>query len=113
MKRIEAIVRPEKAGDVVKALDKVGHPGMMISEIEGYGKQHGKEDSVRGKKYKIDLMTKTRIEIIVVDSEVKKIVKAIASAAVTGEVGDGKIFVHPVDDALRVRTGDKGEDAIY
>ena len=113
MKKIEAIVRPDKAGDVVKALDAVGHPGMMISEIEGYGKQHGKEEKVRGKKYRIDLITKTKIEIIVKDGDVKKLVNAIASAAVTGEIGDGKIFVYPVDDALRVRTGDKGENAIY
>jgi nitrogen regulatory protein P-II 1 len=113
MKRIEAIVRPEKAGDVVKALDKVGHPGMMISEIEGYGKQHGKEESLRGKKYRIDLITKTRIEVIVKDGDVKKLVKAIADAAVTGEIGDGKIFVHPVDDVLRIRTGEKDEAAIY
>jgi len=113
MKRIEAIIRPEKVGDVIKVLDKVGHPGMMISEIEGYGKQHGKDDTIRGKKYHIELITKTRIEIIVKDSDVKKLVKTIADAAITGEIGDGKIFVHPVDDALRVRTGDKGEDAIY
>jgi nitrogen regulatory protein P-II 1 len=113
MKRIEAIVRPDKAADVVKALDGVGHPGMMISEIEGYGKQHGKEEKVRGKKYRIDLITKTRIEIVVKDADVKRIVAAIKDAAITGEIGDGKIFIHPVDDAVRVRTGDKGDDAIY
>jgi nitrogen regulatory protein P-II 1 len=113
MKKIEAIVRPDKAGDVVKALDAVGHPGMMISEIEGYGKQHGKEEKVRGKKYRIDLITKTKIEIIVKDSDVKKLVNAIKEAAITGEIGDGKIFIHPVDDAIRVRTGDKGDEAIY
>jgi nitrogen regulatory protein P-II 1 len=113
MKRIEAIVRPDKAGDVVKALDAVGHPGMMISEIEGYGKQHGKEEKVRGKKYRIDLITKTRIEIVLKDGDVKRIVAAIKEAAVTGEIGDGKIFIHPVDDAIRLRTGEKGDEAIY
>jgi nitrogen regulatory protein P-II 1 len=112
MKRIEAIVRPEKAGAVVTLLDEIGHPGMMISEIEGHGKQHGKEDSVREKKYRIDLITKTRIEIVVRDSEVKKFVKAIRDVAVTGEIGDGKIFIHPVDDAVRVRTNESGDDAI-
>lgn len=112
MKRIEAIIRPEKAGSVITALDAIGHPGIMISEIEGHGKQHGIEESVRGKKYTIDLITKTRIEVIVKDSEVKKITGAIREAAVTGEIGDGKIFVHPVDDAIRVRTNEKGDDAV-
>ena len=112
MKLIEAIVRPEKAGSVVTTLDDIGHPGIMISEIEGHGKQRGREDLVRGKKYKIDLITKTRIEIIVKDSDVEKIVSAIRKVAVTGEIGDGKIFVHPVDDAIRIRTGEKGNDAI-
>ncbi len=112
MKRIEAIVRPEKAGAIVTALDSIGHPGIMISEIEGHGKQHGMEENVRGKKYIIDLITKTRIEIIVKDSEVKRIAEAIREAAYTGEIGDGKIFIHPVDDAIRVRTDEKGEDAI-
>jgi nitrogen regulatory protein P-II 1 len=112
MKRIEAIVRPEKAGSVITALDAIGHPGIMISEIEGHGKQHGIEESVRGKKYTIDLITKTRIEIIVRDPDVKKITAAIREAAVTGEIGDGKIFVHPVDDAIRVRTNEKGDEAV-
>ena len=112
MKRIEAIVRPEKAGAIVTALDSIGHPGIMISEIEGHGKQHGMEENVRGKKYIIDLITKTRIEIIVKDSKVKRIAEAIREAAYTGEIGDGKIFIHPVDDAIRVRTDEKGEDAI-
>ncbi|MGA2141422.1 MAG: P-II family nitrogen regulator [Brevinematales bacterium] len=112
MKRIEAIIRPEKAGSVINALDAIGHPGIMISEIEGHGKQHGIEESVRGKKYTIDLITKTRIEVIVKDSDVKKITGAIREAAVTGEIGDGKIFVHPVDDAIRVRTNEKGDEAV-
>ena len=112
MKRIEAIVRPEKAGAVITALDCIGHPGIMVTEIEGHGKQHGLEESCRGKKYTIDLITKTRIEIIVNDPDVKKIVGAIRDAAVTGEIGDGKIFVHPVDDAVRVRTNEQGNNAI-
>jgi nitrogen regulatory protein P-II 1 len=113
MKKIEAIVRPEKAADVIKALDEIGHPGMMISEIEGYGRQHGKDDKVMGKKYHIDLITKTRIEIIVKDNDVKKISSAIREASFTGGIGDGKIFIYPVDDAVRLRTNEKGEDAIY
>ena len=112
MKRIEAIVRPEKAGAVITALDVIGHPGIMISEIEGHGKQHGKEDNVRGKKYMIDLITKTRIEIIVNDADVDKLVSKIRDIAVTGEIGDGKIFIHPVENAIRVRTNEKGENAV-
>ncbi len=112
MKRIEAIIRPDKVGSVITALDCIGHPGLMISEIEGHGKQHGLEESCRGKKYTIDLITKTRIEIISKDSDVSRLVGAIRKAAVTGEIGDGKIFVHPVDDAIRVRTDEKGDNAI-
>jgi nitrogen regulatory protein PII len=112
MKRIEAIVRPEKAGSVITALDCLGHPGIMISEIEGHGKQHGLEESCRGKKYTIDLITKTRIEIIARDADIAGIVEVIREAALTGEIGDGKIFIHPVDDAIRVRTNEKGNDAL-
>jgi len=112
MKRIEAIVRPSKAGDVIDALEKVGHPGMMVTEIEGHGKQKGLEETVRGKKYKVDLITKTRIEIVVKEADVEKMLSAIRKAAFTGEIGDGKIFLHPVDDALRIRTDERGEVAV-
>jgi len=112
MKRIEAIVRPEKAGAVITALDRLGHPGIMISEIEGHGKQHGLEENCRGKKYSIDLITKTRIEIVARDPDVDSLVKTIQETAMTGKIGDGKIFVHPVDDAIRVRTEESGDAAI-
>ena len=112
MKRIEAILRPSKAGAVVEALEKTGHPGLMISEIEGHGKQKGVEQVVRGKKYKVDLLTKTRIEVVVKDDDVEKMLSAIQKAAYTGEIGDGKVFVHPVEDALRVRTKERGEAAV-
>ena len=112
MKRIEAIVRPTKANDVYQALTKVGHPGMMITEIEGHGNQQGVEKEVRGKTYKIPLLTKTRIELVVDDSEADKIVNAILDSAFTGEVGDGKIFIHPIEEVVRVRTKERGKKAI-
>jgi nitrogen regulatory protein P-II 1 len=112
MKRIEAIIRPSKTGDVIEALEKIGHPGLMISDIEGHGKQKGVEQVVRGKTYKVDLMTKTRIEVIVKDGDVEGILSAIQKAAFSGEIGDGKIFIHPVDDALRIRTKERGDVAV-
>ena len=112
MKKIEAIIRPNKVGDVCAALDRTGHPGIMITEIEGHGKQKGVEQNVRGKTYKVELMTKARIEVVAKDSEVEMIVKAIREAAFTGEVGDGKIFIYPVIDAVRIRTAEQGDIAV-
>jgi nitrogen regulatory protein P-II 1 len=112
MKRIEAIIRPAKVNEVYKALEEVGHPGLMISEIEGHGVEKGIEQQVRGKMYKVDLITKARIELVVEDEEVERIVSAIQKAAFTGKIGDGKIFVHPVDNAVRVRTAERGDAAI-
>jgi nitrogen regulatory protein P-II 1 len=112
MKRIEAIVRPGKVNEVYAALEQTGHPGMMISEIEGHGKTRGIEQQVRGKTYKVDFITKARIELVVEDAEVNGIVSAIQKAACTGQIGDGKIFVHPIDDAVRVRTAESGVAAI-
>jgi nitrogen regulatory protein P-II 1 len=112
MKKIEAIVRPTKVNEVYAALEKVGHPGMMVSEIEGHGKTGGIEQQVRGKTYRVEFITKARIELIVEDSEVNDIVSAIQKAAFTGQIGDGKVFVYPVDDAVRVRTAEKGVSAV-
>ncbi len=112
MKRIEAIVRPAKVSDVYAALENVGHPGMMVSEIEGHGKTKGLDQQVRGKTYHVDFITKARIELVVEDAEVNGIVEAIQRAAFTGQIGDGKIFIHPIDDAIRVRTAEKGVAAI-
>ena len=112
MKKIEAIIRPAKVGNVCAALDKLGHPGIMITEIEGHGKQKGIEQEFRGKTYKTELMTKARIEIVVNDAEVNKVTKAIREAAYTGKVGDGKIFIYPVDDAIRIRTAEQGDSAV-
>jgi nitrogen regulatory protein P-II 1 len=112
MRRIEAIIRTGKVADVSSALHKVGYSGLMISEIEGHGKQKGLEEEVRGKTYKVELLTKARVEIIVKDEDVEKIVKAISETARTGKIGDGKIFIHPVYDAIRIRTGERGDEAL-
>jgi nitrogen regulatory protein P-II 1 len=112
MKRIEAIIRPAKVTDVCGALEKVGHPGVMISEIEGHGKQKGVKKEILGKTYSVDLLTKARVEVIVPDTDTEKIVTAIRLAAFTGEIGDGKIFIHPVDDAVRIRTAEQGVSAL-
>ncbi|MGA2480559.1 MAG: P-II family nitrogen regulator, partial [Spirochaetia bacterium] len=106
MKRIEAIVRPAKVNDVYAALERVGHPGLMISEIEGHGVEKGIEQQIRGKIYKVALITKARIELIVEDAEVNDIVSAFQLAACTGQIGVGKIFVHHIDDSVRVSTAD-------
>ncbi len=112
MKRIEAIVRPSKVGDVCAALELAGHHGVMITEIEGHGNQKGVEQKVRGKSYKVNLLTKARLEVIVKDGETDRITKAISAAAYTGQIGDGKIFIHPVEDAVRIRTAERGDIAI-
>ena len=112
MKKIEAIIRPAKVTDVCTALNKIGHPGIMFTEVEGHGAQHGVEQQFRGKTYKVDLMTKARLQVIANDSEVNNITDAICKAAYTGEVGDGKIFIYPVDDAIRIRTSEHGSVAV-
>lgn len=112
MKKIEAIIRPAKVGDVCAALEKTGHPGIMITEIEGHGKQKGTEQEFRGKTYKTELLTKAKIEVIVNDNDVDKITKTICETVLTGKFGDGKIFIYPVDNAIRIRTDEKGEVAV-
>jgi len=112
MKKIEAIIRPDKM-EVLKAeLDKVGYPGIMVSEIKGHGKQRGINHQFRGVEYKEYFISKVRIELIVPDSQVKKLVEAITEVCRSGAVGDGKIFVFPVDDAVRIRTGESGDLAL-
>lgn len=112
MKRIESIIRPEKLESVRRALENIGYSGVMISEVEGHGKQKGVIQQWRGEKYKVDLLPKIKIEIIVKDSDAERITNAIISSAKTGEIGDGKIFISSVEEAIRIRTGEKGEKAI-
>jgi nitrogen regulatory protein P-II 1 len=112
MKRIEAIIRPEKASEVCDALDKVGHPGVTLSQVQGRGNQDGWINQVRGMMHKVRLLSRTRVEVVVQDEEADRIVKAIRDAALTGEVGDGKIFVHDMANAIRIRTNETGMAAI-
>ncbi len=112
MKRIEAIICPEKASDVCAALDKVGHPGVMLSQVEGHGDQKGWVNHVRGISYTVHVLSKTRLEVVVKDEEADKIIKAIFDAALTGDVGDDRIFVHDIANAIRIRTSESGMTAI-
>lgn len=112
MKKIEAIVRPEKVDDVRKALEKSGYPGVTITEVEGHGKQKGVTRQWRGESYKVDLLPKVKLEIVVGDKDADRMISAISAAAKTGAVGDGKIFVSDIKDVVRIRTSDRGEDAL-
>ena len=112
MKKIEAIIREEKLDAVRMALEDNSYFGMTVSEVSGRGKQRGLTLQWRVGEYRVDLLPKTKIEIVVLDEDVSKIVDAIVRNARTGEMGDGKIFILPVEGAVRVRTGDKDKDAI-
>lgn len=112
MKKIEAIIRPAKLEEVCVAFEKVGYPGMMITEIEGHGKQKGLVQQWRGKEYRVGLLPKIKIEVVVKDQDLDKTVKAIREAAFTGEMGDGKIFVSAIEDVIRIRTGEQGNAAV-
>ncbi len=112
MKKIEAIVRPERLGLVRKALEELGYPGVTISEVKGHGKESGLTEQWRGQEYRVELLPRVKIEIVVLDEDAAKTLHAIVRSARTGETGDGKIFVLPVDNAVRVRTGEEGENAI-
>ena len=112
MKMIQAIIRREKLGDVKNALDAIKCPGVMIWEILGHGKQKGVTEQFRGREFKVDLLPKTKIEIVAHDAQVKSIVDTIIKAANTHKIGDGKIFIIPVENAIRIRTGDVGDVAV-
>lgn len=112
MKKIEAIIKPFKLDDVKETLNEMGIKGMTISEVKGYGRQKGHKEIYRGAEYVVDFIPKIRIEIVVEASQVEQVVDRIMEAARTGKIGDGKIFVLPVEDVIRVRTGERGKDAI-
>jgi nitrogen regulatory protein P-II 1 len=112
MKKIEAIVKPFKLDDVKEALNEIGIQGMTISEVKGYGRQKGHKEIYRGAEYVVDFIPKVKIEIIVDSERADQVVAAIEKSANTGKIGDGKIFVFSVEEVIRVRTGEKGKDAI-
>jgi len=112
MKKIEAIVKPFKLDDIKDALNDLGISGMTLSEVKGFGRQKGHTEIYRGAEYQVDFVPKIQIGIVVNDSMADKVVKAIVEKAGTGKIGDGKIFISPVEEAVRIRTGEKGEDAV-
>ena len=112
MKSVVAIIRQEKYPEVKKALSEVGCDGMNVSEVKGRGSQKGIRETYRGSSYCIDLIPKTRIEIVVKEEGVGPIVEAIKKSAHTGNIGDGKIFIYPMDNVIRIRTGEEGDSAI-
>jgi nitrogen regulatory protein P-II 1 len=112
MKKIEAIIKPFKLDDVKEALTEIGVIGMTVMEVRGFGRQKGHTELYRGSEYTIDFLPKVKVEIVVADHLVPKVVETIVAAARTGSIGDGKVFVLAVDEALRIRTGERGEDAI-
>jgi nitrogen regulatory protein P-II 1 len=113
MKKIEAVIRPEQITAVKAALDTLGFPGMTFTQVTGRGQQRGKaEPTTGGAPVTVDLLPKVKLEVVIPDSAVETVIEAISSAARTGHVGDGKIFVIPVEEAVRVRTGERGEVAM-
>lgn len=112
MKKIEAIIKPFKLDDVKEALNEIGIQGMTISEVKGYGRQKGHKEIYRGAEYVVDFIPKIKIEVIVDSAMVDLVVEKIRASANTGKLGDGKIFVFPVEQVIRVRTGERGKDAI-
>ena len=112
MKKIEAIVKPFKMDDVREALSEIGITGMTATEVKGFGRQKGHTELYRGAEYVVDFLPKVRIEIVVVDGKLEPCIEAITQAARTGKIGDGKIFVTPVESVVRIRTGEENEQAI-
>ncbi len=112
MKKIEAIIKPFKLEEVKDALIKLGIGGMTVSEVRGFGQQKGETEIYRGTEYVVDFLPKIKIEVVVKDEDAEKVIETIANTARTGRVGDGKIFVIPVEDVIRIRTGERGEKAV-
>ena len=112
MKKIEAIIQPFKLDEVKEALKAIGIDGMTITEVRGHGRQKGHKEVYRGQEYNVDLLPKSKLELIVGDSRAEEVIQAISGAARTGKIGDGKIFLFSIDDAIRIRNGDRGESAL-
>ena len=112
MKQITAVIKPFKLEEVRESLADVGVTGLTVTEVKGFGRQKGHTELYRGAEYVVDFLPKIKIEVVLEDAMVDKTVEAIMSAARTGKIGDGKIFVSPIEDAIRIRTGERGSDAI-
>lgn len=112
MKKLEIITRPFKIDEIKETLTKMGVKGMTLTEVKGFGRQHGHKEVYRGAEYQVDFLSKVKIEIVIDDESVDKAIEAVVEVARTGKVGDGKIFVYPVENAIRIRTGEKGDKAI-
>ena len=112
MKKLEAIIKPFKLNEVKGALQEIGIVGMTVTEVKGFGRQKGHTEIYRGSEYTVDFLPKVRIETVLNDSQVDAAIQAIIGAARTGKIGDGKIFITPIEDAVRIRTGERAEQAI-
>jgi nitrogen regulatory protein P-II 1 len=112
MKKVEAIIKPFKLDEVKEALSQIGIQGLTVSEVKGFGRQKGHTELYRGAEYVVDFLPKVKLEVIVKDEQVGQVVDTIEKAAKTGRIGDGKIFVLPIEDIVRIRTGERGRDAI-
>ena len=112
MKKIEAVIRPEKLDEVRQAIEAVGYPGITIVEAEGHGKQKGITQQWRGETYRVQFLPKIKLELVVSDTDAERIVQALIKAAKTGAVGDGKVFISDIKDAIKIRTGERGEVAL-
>jgi nitrogen regulatory protein P-II 1 len=112
MKKIEAVIQPFKLDEVKEAMQGIGIEGMTISEVRGHGRQKGHKESYRGQEYHVDLLPKVKIETVVADSRAEEAIKVLGDAARTGKIGDGKIFVFDVAEAIRIRNGDRGDSSL-
>ncbi len=112
MKKVEAIIKPFKLDDVKSALQELGMQGLTVSDVKGFGRQKGHTELYRGAEYTVDFLPKVKLEIVVADDKVEAVVEAIVAAAATGKIGDGKIFVLPLGESVRIRTGERGESAL-
>ncbi len=112
MKRIEVVIKPFKLEDVKEALAHMGITGMTVSDVKGYGRQQGHSELYRGAEYVVDFIAKTKIDLVINDDQVEAVTKTIVEAAKTGKIGDGKIFVSPVEEVIRIRTGETGNEAV-
>jgi nitrogen regulatory protein P-II 1 len=112
MKKIEAIIKPFKLEDVKEALNKIGIRGLTVTEVKGFGRQKGHTELYRGAEYVVDFLPKVKIEVVIEDALLERTVEAIQTSARSGKIGDGKIFIIPIEDVIRIRTGEHGADAI-